>query len=168
MHKIITIDITTEKKRRMIPYLREHVSFPYSMSAIQELLQRHDCNQIATAQKQETDAKHGAFTKHSMAFIVRGEKFLIEFPVIFARSNKGTTLRMDISGRIIFYNIKVLLTDVEIGWLDFMEAMLPFRIIALPDGTQVPLVDYMAQHGPELAAGTADLLSLPRGKERGR
>jgi hypothetical protein len=163
MHKIITLDLTTEKKRRCIPYLREHVSFPYSMSAIQELLQRHQCDQIATAQKQLTDVKHGTFIVYSLAFIVRGEKFLIEFPVIFAKNSEGTALRMDIAGRIIFYKLKALLVDVEIGYLDFTEAMMPFRIISLPDGTQVPLADYVAKHGPELAAGTADLLCLPGG-----
>lgn len=163
MHKIITINITTEKKRRCIPYLKERVSFPKSMSGIQDLLQRHNCDQIATAQKQVTDAKHGPFTMYSLAFIVQGERFLIEFPVIFATSSKGTALRMDIAGRVIFYKVKSLLVDVEIGYLSFMEAMMPFRVIALPDGTRVPLADYVMKHGPELTAGTADLFGLPGG-----
>ena len=162
-HKIVTLDITTRQKRKMFPYLEEHVSFPYSLQAIQDLLNRYHCDQIATAQKEVSDAKHGTFPVHSLAFIVRGERFLIEFPVIFVKNTKGIHLRMDISGRVVFYKIKVLLVDAEIGALDFQDAMLPFRIIALPDGTQVPLVDYMAQHGPELAAGTADLLGLPAG-----
>ncbi len=165
MHKVLTIDISTERKRRCLPYLKEHVSFPYSMSAIQELLQRHQCEQIATSAKQVEDKEHGTYTRYSLAFIVRGEKFLVEFPVIFARSTKGTALRMDISGRIIFYKIKALLTDVEIGYLDFTEAMMPFRVITLPGGSQVPLADYVKQHGQELSAGTADLLLLPGGSQ---
>jgi hypothetical protein len=163
MHKIVTIDITTEKKRRCIPYLKERVSFPYSLQGIQDLLQRHQCDQIAIAQRQITDPKRGTYTLYSLAFIVKGERFLIEFPVIFAKNTKGTQLRMDIAGRIIFYKVKALLTDVEIGYLDFKEAMLAFRVVTLPDGSQCTLADYVAKHGPELSAGTADLLALPGG-----
>jgi hypothetical protein len=160
VHKIVTID-TRGKKH--FPYLEEHVNFQNSLGQIQVLLQKYQCDQIAIAQKQVTDAKHGSFTVHSLAFIVRGERFLIEFPVIFIRNSRGTTLRMDISGRVIFHKLKALLIDVEIGYLDFQEAMLPFRIVTLPDGHQVPLADYVAKHGPELSAGTADLLALPGG-----
>jgi hypothetical protein len=161
LHKIVTVDIRGKKH---FPYLEEHVGFTNTLSQIQTLLQRYGCTQIATAQKQETDAKHGTFMKHSLAFIVRGERFLIEFPVIYIRNSRGTTLRMDISGRVIFHKLKSLLIDVEIGYLDFMEAMVPFRVICLPSGQQVPLVDYLTQHSAELAAGTADLLSLPGGR----
>lgn len=163
MHKIVTIDVRGKKH---FPYLEEHVNFQNSLSQIQGLLQKYQCDQIAVAQKQVTDTKHGTFAVHSLAFIVRGERFLIEFPVIYIRNSKETKLRMDISGRVIFHKLKALLIDVEIGYLDFMEAMLPFRVIALPDGRQVPLADYVAQHGPELSAGTADLLSLPSGRSR--
>jgi hypothetical protein len=164
MHKIVTLDISTKQKRRMYSYLDEHISFPYSLQAIQELLQKHHCDQIAIAQKQVTDAKNGTYTLYSLAFIIRGEKFVIDFPVVFVKNTKGTQLRMDISGRVVFYKVKSLLIDVEYGFLNFMEAMMPFRIICLPDGRQVPLVDYISLHGAELAAGTADLLSLPGGR----
>ena len=160
MHKIVTLDISTEKKRKVIPYLSEHVSFENSLSAIQKMLQRYQCDQIATVQKQVVDAKHGAFTIYSTAFIVRGEKFIIEFPVIFVKNSNEVVLRMDIAGRLIFYKIKSLLADVEIGHLDFAEAMIPFRIVTLPGGMQVPLSDYVRDHGDELSAGTADFLML--------
>jgi hypothetical protein len=160
-HKIVTVDIRGKKH---FPYLDEHVNFQNSLSQIQLLLQRYGSTQIATAQKQETDAKHGTFTKYSLAFIVRGEKFLIEFPVIYIRNSRETKLRMDISGRVVFHKLKALLIGVEIDWLNFQEAMMPFRVIALPDGKQIPLVDYVTQHGAELSAGTADLLSLPGGR----
>jgi hypothetical protein len=169
MHKIVTLDISTRQRRKMFPYLDEHVSFPYSLQAIQDLLNRHHCTQIAIAQKEKTDPTHGTFTVYSLAFIVKEEKFLIEFPVVFVKNTRGTQLRMDISGRVVFYKVKVLLVDVEFDFLNFQEAMMPYRIITLPNGTQVPLVDYVAQHGPELTAGTADLLGLPDGiKGRGR
>jgi hypothetical protein len=160
-HKIVTIDIRGKKH---FPYLEEHVNFQNSVSQIQTLLQKYQCDQIATAQKQVTDTKHGSFTVHSLAFIVRGERFLIEFPVIYIRNSQRTTLRMDISGRVVFHKLKALLIDVEIGYLDFMEAMMPYRVITLPDGRQMPLVDYVIQHGTELSAGTADLLALPGGR----
>jgi len=57
--------------------------------------------------------------------------------------------------------VVALLTDVEIGYLSFEEAMMPFRIITLPGGEQIPLADYVEKHGKELSAGTADLLRLP-------
>lgn|GEM_PF-2831641 len=162
-HKIVTIDVRGKKH---FPYLEEHVNFQNSMGQIQTLLQKYNCDQIATAQKQVTDTKHGAFNVYSLAFLVRGERFLIEFPVIFVRNSAGTKLRMDISGRVIFYKLKALLIDVEFGYLDFVEAMLPFRIVTLPNGQQIPLADYVMQHGPELSAGTADLLALPGGDRR--
>ena len=160
-HKIVTIDVRGKKH---FPYLEEHVNFQNSLSQIQVLLQRYQCDQIAVAQKQVTDTKHGTFAVHSLAFIVRGERFLIEFPVIYIRTARETKLRMDISGRVIFHKLKALLIDVEIGYLNFMEAMMPFRVICLPSGQQVPLVDYVTQHSAELSTGTADLLALPGGR----
>ena len=160
MHRVVNLDLTTEKKRKVVPYLKESVGFSTTLGQIRDMLRKYECEQIVTAEKEVRDAKNVNYTAHTMAFVVRGEKFIIEFPVIFAKNTRGRVLRMDISGRLIFYKIKSLLADVEIGYLAFSEAMMQYQVVALPDGHQVMLMDYVKEHGPELAAGTADLLLL--------
>ncbi len=162
MHRVVTLDLSTERKRKCVPYLSEHVGFLASLAQIRDLLRKHQCEQIVTAEKEVHDVKHGDYVLYTLAFLVKSEKFVIEFPVIFVTNSKGkTTLRMDITGRLIFYKIKSLLADVEIGYLAFSEAMMQYQVISLPDGHQMPLMDYVREHGKELSAGTADLLQLP-------
>jgi|SRR5271157_154875 len=161
MHRIVTIDITTENKRKVIPYLHEHVNFLNSMGQIRDLLRKYDCEQIVSAEKDVHDTKHGNFVVYTLAFIIKGKKFVVEFPVIFATSRKGNIPRMDISGRLMFHKIKSILADVEIGYLSFSEAMMQFQIVTLPNGSQATLMDYVREHEQELSAGTADLLQLP-------
>ena len=162
MHRVVTIEIVREQKRKVIPYLKERVDFQRFLVQIRDMLRKHECSQIVTDEKEVYDKVHGDYTAYTLAFLVRGEKFVMEFPIIFVVNTRGTkNLRMDISGRLMFYKIKAMLADVEIGYLAFNEAMMQFQVISLPNGRQEMLMDYVRDHGAELTAGTADLFQIP-------
>lgn len=110
------------KPKAGFPYQGTDVPFERSVEDIKVLLRKFKCEEILS---------HEAGDKITIAFKKERVPYIIEFPEIYEeRKNQPTVLRMDISARIVYNQVKALLVDVEIGALSFMQAML--RMVALP------------------------------------
>lgn len=134
-HKAIEI----VRKEGKIPYLDTEVSFDKSFGEIQNLLRKFGCDDVFTRQQASNILKLKIpCTIFSIGFVYKGSKFLIEFPVtVVVQGRKGMEekkLNMNVSGRIVLNKVKALLVDVEIGYLGFEQAMLPYQLIATNDG----------------------------------
>jgi hypothetical protein len=60
---------------------------------------------------------------------------------------------MNVSGRIMLNKIKALLVDVEMEFLSFEQAMMPFQLIAGRDGQPVTIQDYVDENRDTIASG---------------
>lgn len=108
------------------PYQGTDVPFEQSVEDIKALLRKFKCEEILS---------HEAGDKITIAFKKEGVPYIIEFPEIYEeRKHQPTRLRMDISARIVYNQVKALLVDVEIGALSFMQAMLRMVALSSPQG----------------------------------
>lgn len=144
-HKIVTL-------KRGFPYTSTTVPFQKSVGQIMGMLGKYGCTRIGVVTDTIED-----FQTTTMVFERAGAAYLIEFPVTYFENSKGRRLNMNISGRIIHDRIKALLVDVEIGYLDFSQAMMAYRAIPGPDGRAVALQDAYDQCGDRLPACGFDL-----------
>ncbi len=110
------------KSNSRFPYIDTDVALEKSIDDIKKLLKKFQCEEILQYESGET---------MRLIFKKGGVPYIIDFPVIYIEG-KGTAprLAMQVSGRIVFNEIKATLVNVEMGALDFMQAML--RHIALP------------------------------------
>lgn len=138
-HKVVTLR-RRNRKERGAAYVETDIPFSRSISQIKEMLDRYGCDKIL-----EFTNKSGEIVQNSLAFEFRGAKFLIEFPITYLQGTKGNPpkLDMNISGRIIYNKIKALLVDVEIEYLDFSQAMVPFMLLPTPSGRPTTVTDIL-------------------------
>ncbi|MFA7121543.1 MAG: hypothetical protein WC277_08665 [Bacilli bacterium] len=153
-HKVVSL-------KRGFPYTSTTVPFQTSVGQIMGLLGKYKCARIGVV----TEAA-GDITTTTLVFERDGATYLVEFPITYYIDSRGKRLNMNISGRIIHDRLKALLIDVEIGYLDFSQAMMGYR--ALPDGSgkMISLQDAYERCGDQLPACGFDLrLALPGGGE---
>lgn len=150
-HKIVTL-----KKRsrgtRGAAYVETDTPFSRSLVQIKELLDRYGCEKILEFTEKRQDLIY-----HSLAFENRGVKFLVEFPITYLSGNPPK-LNMNVSGRIVYNKIKALLVDVEIDYLDFNQAMVPFMLLPTTSGQPVTATDILTIEDADARARQVRLL----------
>jgi len=150
-HKTVTLRKRGEKERGAA-YVETSVPFSRSLSEIKDLLNRYGCEKVL-----EFTERCGDITQYSLAFENRGSKFLIEFPITYLKG-KPPKLNMNISGRIIYNKVKALLVDVEIDYLDFSQAMVPFMLLPTASGRPVTVTDLLTLEDVNQKAKSVKLL----------
>ena len=153
MHKFITINA---KNKSILPYLNTTVDFTKSFGEIQGLLMKFGCSDLITRQQPSMipNSKLNC-TLYTIGFVQKGNRFLIEFPVVivpFGRNNERR-IKMNTSGRVMFNKIKSLLVDVEMEFLSFEQAMMPFQLISDGSGQARTIQDYVDEHREEMSSG---------------
>jgi hypothetical protein len=146
MHKFITI---SQKNKSVLPYLNTTVSFEKSFGEIQALLMKFGCSDLITRQTpSKVPGTTLSCTLYTVGFVHHGNHFLVEFPVVIVPFGKKQEkeVRMGVSGRIILNKIKSLLVDVEMEFLSFEQAMMPYQLIAGENGQPVTIQDYVDDH----------------------
>ncbi len=152
-HKIITV---TPKNKHILPYLNTTVTFEKSFGEIQGLLMKFGCSDLITRQTPSVvPGTKLACTHHMIGFVQKGNHFLIEFPIFIVPVGRHSDkeVRMNVSGRIMLNKIKALLVDVEMEFLSFEQAMMPFQLIAGRDGQPVTIQDYVDENRDTIASG---------------
>ncbi|MCJ7697787.1 MAG: hypothetical protein MUO73_05615 [Thermoplasmata archaeon] len=164
-HKFIEIK---KARKTIMPYLNTTVSFDKSFSEIQALLIKFGCEDLLTRTQPGIVPKLNIpCTFYSIGFIQKGTKFLIEFPitiVLTGRYSGNKAVNMNISGRIIYNKVKAMLVDVEIDYLTFQQAMLPYMMLQSPDGRSVPLADFIDENRQQLQSGVGQFFALGNGR----
>lgn len=154
-HKIVVL-------KRGFPYSHTIVPFQRSVQQIMGLLERYRCTRIGVMTE-----TIGEIQTTTMIFEKAGAAYRIEFPVTYLESAKKKSLNMNISGRIIHDRIKAILVDVEIGYLEFSQAMMQYRAIPGPDGKAISLQEAYDLCGDRLPVCGFDLrLALQDGGDR--
>lgn len=152
-HKFIMVN---QKNKQVLPYLNTTVNFTDSFSKIQSLLMKFGCSDLITRQTPSVvPGSNLSCTLYTIGFVHKGYHFLIEFPVLIVPAGRSATkeVRMNPSGRIMLNKIKSLLVDVEIDFLSFEQAMMPFQLISGNDGKPVTIQDFVDGHMNEIASG---------------
>lgn len=109
------------------PYLGTDVPFEQSIEDIKKLLRKFGCQEILTYEQEKST---------TLMFKDKSKiPYKLEFPTIYIDSRgHEPRLAMDVSGRVIYNEIKAMLVNVEIGFLDFMQAMLRYVALPAPQG----------------------------------
>ena len=159
MHKFITVNV---KNKAILPYLNTTVEFTKSFGEIQGLLMKFGCADRITRQTpSQVPGTSLNCTLYTIGFVQKGNHFLIEFPVFIVSMgrDKHKEVKMNVSGRIMLNKVKALLVDVELEFLSFEQAMMPFQLIAGHDGNPTTIQDFVDDNRSEIASGkTAFLL----------
>ncbi len=158
MHKFINVNA---KNKSILPYLNTTVEFTKSFGEIQGLLMKFGCADLITRQTpSKVPGTTLNCTLYTIGFVQKGNHFLIEFPVFivpFGRDHHKE-VRMNVSGRIMLNKVKALLVDVEMEFLSFEQAMMPFQLIAGRDGQPVTIQDFVDNNRAEIASGKSVFL----------
>jgi len=154
MHKFIMINL---KNKSVLPYLNTTVDFEKSFGEIQKLLMKFGCSDLMTRRQPSIvpnpDLKLNC-DLYTIGFMQNGNRFLIEFPVfIISLKNGEKRVNMKASGRAMFNKIKSLLVDVELEFLSFEQAMMPFQLISDGSGKNQTISEYVDIHRAEMYSG---------------
>jgi len=154
MHKFVTI---SSKNKSVVPYLNTTVLFDKTFVEIQSLLMKFGCSDLMTRQVAGTVPQTSLpCTLYTIAFFHRGQKFLIEFPIIIAlvgRDRRDKKVMMNVSGRLMLNKIKALLVDVELDVMTFEQAMMPFQLISDGAGKPVTIQEYVDTNRDKIQSG---------------
>lgn len=153
MHKFINVNA---KNKSILPYLNTTVDFTKSFGEIQGLLMKFGCADLITRQTpSKVPGTTLNCTLYTIGFVQKGNHFLIEFPVFIVPFGRDyhKEVRMNVSGRIMLNKVKALLVDVEMEFLSFEQAMMPFQLIAGRDGLPTTIQDYIDENRAEIATG---------------
>jgi len=162
VHKVVEII----KKEGKMPYTETTVPFDKSFGEVQQLLRKFGCEEVFTRSQLSSipKMKVSSCTIHSIGFIHKGSKFLLEFPVtvvVQGRHGEDKKVNMDISGRIVLNKVKSLLVDVEINYLSFEQAMLPYQLVAARDGRAITVMEMVDENRSKLGnVGAMECLLL--------
>lgn len=147
-------------------YVSTDVKFEKSKEQIKTLLKKFGCSRIVDFEDITAGFSKIAFEKDRVPFV-------IEFPITYVerggKYNKTKELNMKISGRIIHDRIKSLLIAIEINYLDFTQAMMPF--IALPSAEGMkPLETIVMEQEETIKCGRFELdptklIQLPKNND---
>lgn len=128
------------------PFKRARTPFDQSVKEVKQLLAKFGCTQVAELTDYVDDME-----LTSIAFRFHGIPYRIDVPVIYV-NERGTHNRIvkrqntRIAGRIIVSHVKALLVDVELGLMDFQQAMVGHLVLPSAEGT-VSLYDAAAHEG---------------------
>jgi hypothetical protein len=144
------------KVKKGFPYFGTKVPLDRTISQIKEMLRKFGSDKIA----EMDDTNSGA---HVIAFTNRGKSYLISFPetVIEKGYHKKVERRPDIGARIIHDRIKAMLVSVELEFLVFEQAMLPYLLVRGADGSPTTLEERAGE-----IQGTQNQLFLPLMEEK--
>lgn len=125
----MTVKIVTLKNKEF-SYTGTTVPFSRSKDQIKEMLIKRGCEQIYEAM----DVKDPEKPYYAIAFEHRGIKYRLDFPVTYVKMASGSRLNMNVSGWIMHDRIKALLISVDIDYLSFSQAMMPFLLMPGEEG----------------------------------
>jgi len=169
MHKVITIWTGQGKShgrsQSTLPYAKTETPFENSIADIKRLLKKFKCDKIADYTETVKDPKLGQIELTTIGFEKDGLQYRIDFPITFIENSQEKRLNMDVSGRIIYNRIKAQLTDLEIGYLTFHEAMFANLAIPSPEGPKT-ILDVVQEQLPSIKQGSFNLLQLMAGGNR--
>lgn len=138
------------------PYFGTKVPLDRTISQIKDILRKFGCDKIA-----EMDDAIGT---HVIAFTNKGKSYLVDFPMtviqVGPKGRKIQESRPDIGARIIHDRIKALLISVELEFLEFDQAMLPYLLVRGNGGVPTTLEKRIGE-----IHGTIDQLLLPNLQE---
>jgi len=141
-------------------YTGTTVEFTRSIEQIKQMLMKHGCAKIG--EMRTVDGK--GIPRLVLVFENMGTPFTIEFPTTYTSTKSGKReLNMNISGRIIHDRVKALLVEVDIGYLDFAQAMMPYLIVATPQG-RMALEDAVKNNEERFRRGTFSMNLLTDGE----
>ena len=124
------------KIKKGFPYFGTKVPLDRTISQIKDLLRKFGCDKIAEMDDHNTGA-------HVIAFTNRGRSYLIELPEtvieVGPKYKKTIEKRPDIGARVIHDRIKALLITVELDFMEFSQAMMPYLLVTGTDGRPVTL-----------------------------
>jgi hypothetical protein len=166
MHKFITV---SQKNKSVLPYLNTTVSFEKSFGEIQALLMKFGCSDLITRQTpSKVPGTTLSCTLYTIGFVNRGNHFLVEFPVVIVPVGRQMTkeVRMNVSGRVVLNKIKSILVDVEMEFLSFEQAMMPYQLIAGRNGEPTTIQDYVDDHRSQLQISGGNLFMLGDGGKK--
>lgn len=135
------------------------VEFTRSIEQIKQMLMKHGCSKIG--EMRTIDEKE--IPRLILVFENMGTPFTIEFPTTYTITKGGKKeLNMNVSGRIIHDRVKALLVEVDIGYLNFTQAMMPYLIVSTPQG-QMALEDAVKHNEELFKRGTFTMKLLTEG-----
>jgi hypothetical protein len=168
-HKIITVWTGQGKSHGRahagLPYAKTETPFDRSVADIKGLLRKFKCDKIVDFSQTATLEKIGKVELTTIGFEKDGLQYRIDFPITFTENSQEKRLNMDVSGRIIHNRIKAQLTDLEIGYLTFHEAMFANLAIPSPEGTRT-ILEVVQDQLPAIKRGSISLLQLMEGGNR--
>jgi len=163
MNKFIKI----KPHKSNIPYLSTSVSFDKSFREIQDMLMKFGCSDLITRTRPgRVPGTNLDCLLYTIAFINKREKFIIEFPVIIligGRHGEKMQVSMNVGGRIVLNDIKARLTNVEIGWLSFAQAMVGWAALPSPEGS-IALQDVIEKDLAGIQSGVKQLIQIGDGR----
>jgi len=166
MHKVITIWTGQGKShgrsQSTLPYAKTETPFDRSVADIKGLLRKFKCDKIVDFSQTATLENVGKVDLTTIGFEKDGLQYRIDFPITFTENSQEKRLNMDVSGRIIYNRIKAQLTDLEIGYLTFHEAMFANLAIPSPEGTRT-ILEVVQDQLPAIKRGSFSLLQLMEG-----
>ena len=131
-------------------YTGTTVEFTRSIEQIKQMPMKHGCSKIGEMRTINNDGVPHLV----LVFENIGTPCTIEFPTTYISTKSGKKeLNMNISGRIIHDRVKALLVEVDIGYLDFAQAMMPYLLVDTPRG-RIALEDAVKENEDKFKHGT--------------
>jgi hypothetical protein len=123
------------------PYKGASTPFDASMKELKRLLAKFGCTKVA----EMTDYAEG-LELTSIGFMFHGIPYRIDIPVIHVNRRDASNRivkRQDnrIAGRVVLAHVKALLVDVDLGLMDFGQAMVGHLALSAGEGQPVSLYD---------------------------
>lgn len=128
------------------PFKRAKTPFDSSIRELKRLLAKFGCTQVAEL----TDYVDNVELT-SIAFMFHGTPYRIDVPVIYVNQRDSSNRIVErqntrIAGRVVVAHVKALVVDVELGLMDFQQAMVGHLVLPSAEGT-VSLYDAAAHEG---------------------
>lgn len=117
------------------PFKSAKTPFDQSMKELKRMLAKRGCTQVA-----ELTDYVDSIERTSIAFMFHGVPYRVDVPVIYTNqrdSSNRIVKRQNtrIAGRIVVAHIKALIVDVELGLMDFQQAMVGHMVLPSAEGS---------------------------------
>lgn len=123
------------------PFKSTKTPFDSSMKELKRLLAKFGCTKVA----EMTDYVEN-MELVSIGFMFHNVPYRIDVPVIYVNrrgSDNRVVKRQDnrIAGRVVVAHVKALLVDVQLGLMDFQQAMVGHLMLSSGEGQPISLYD---------------------------